>query len=270
MTRPDTRVPERQAGYVEVPPPPELADCVVSLWDIRLPALTGPARMRILPNACVDIVLYVSDPSEGEGLATRVAPPHRSYVVGSTLQSFMVRSMGWRHVVGASLRPEGVHPLLGLPAAVIGESVALLDDVIGAEAARIEERVFTGTAIGAMRRLGEVLVERRAAGPPPDALAHRAVEIVRASRGRKRIDAIVKDLNLSPRRLERHFLTHVGLSPKVFSRLVRFDRAVRNLSRRGATSWTDFALAHGYSDQAHFINEFREFAGITPSEYEGE
>lgn len=270
MMRPDARRPEQSAGYLEIAPPSELADCLVSLWEVRLPTMTAPARMRILPNACVDVVLYVSDTSEGEGLAAPVAPPHRSFVVGSTLQSFIVRSAGWRHVIGASLRPEGAQPLLGLPAAVIGESVALLADIIGAEAGRLEDRVLTGAGDGALRRLADALIDRRRRAQPPDPLAQRAVDIVHRSRGRRRIDALVADLNISARRLERHFLAHVGLSPKLFSRLVRFDRAVRDLPRRGRTPWSDFALAHGYTDQAHFINEVREFAGVTPAELGGE
>jgi transcriptional regulator GlxA family with amidase domain len=84
------------------------------------------------------------------------------------------------------------------------------------------------------------------------------------------MDDLTRDLNVSPRRLERQFLTHVGMSPKLFARLVRFDRTVRDLARRGDTPWARFALAHGYSDQAHFINEFREFAGVTPVEFERE
>jgi AraC-like DNA-binding protein len=255
--------------YTEIAPPPALADCLVSLWEVRIPVL-GAARVRILPNACVDLVLYDSDTSQGEGSATAVAPPHRSFVVGSTLRSFLVRSVGWRHVIGASLRPEGVRPLLGLPAAMIGQRVAVLADVMGAAAGRLEDRVFSGPAEGAMGRLAAALSERRAAAPPPDETAGRAVSLVRRGRGRKRIDALGTDLNLSPRQLERHFLAHVGLSPKLFSRLVRFDRAVRDLPARGTTTWTDFALAHGYSDQAHFINEFGEFAGLSPAAYEQE
>jgi len=80
----------------------------------------------------------------------------------------------------------------------------------------------------------------------------------------------LSDLNVSARRLERHFLAQVGLPPKLFSRVVRFDRAVRDLAGRGTASWSRFALAHGYTDQAHFINEFREFAGVSPAEYDAE
>ena len=128
MRQPDPEEPPgREHWYAEVPPPAELADSVLSLWEMRIPSMPGVARVRIVPNACVDIVLYASEPSRGDGVAAIVAPPHRSYVVGSTLRAFIVRSVGWRHVIGASLRPEGVQPLLGIPAAVIGESVALLE-----------------------------------------------------------------------------------------------------------------------------------------------
>jgi AraC-like DNA-binding protein len=269
MTRDDNAIP-RENWYVEVAPPAALADCVLSFWEMRIPALPGIAKVRILPNACVDIVLYASDASRGEGAAGIVAPPHRSYVVGSTLSSFIVKSVGWRHVIGASLRPEGVLPLLGIPAGLIGESVAFLDDIIGSGAATIEDRVLGGSPDGGLGRLAQCLLERRRAAPPPDETTHRAVELVHRARGAGRIDALVDALNVPARRLERNFLANVGMSPKLFSRLVRFDRAVRDLATRGATPWSQFALAHGYTDQAHFINEFREFAGLSPAEYEKE
>src|SRR5438067_306520 len=104
-----------QASYIELPPPAALTNLVASLWEMRIP--DSPAtRVRILPNACVDIVLYASDTSRGEGTAAAVAPPHRSFVVGSTLRSFVARSAGWRRVIGASLLPAGVQPLLKVPA----------------------------------------------------------------------------------------------------------------------------------------------------------
>src|SRR5437660_6285836 len=99
--------------YVEEPPPPELAAWVLSFWEMRIPDLGAPARVRILPNACVDIVIYLSDAARGEGEASLLAPPHRSFVVGSTIRSFIARSAGWRHIVGACLLPEGVLPVLG-------------------------------------------------------------------------------------------------------------------------------------------------------------
>ena len=62
---------------------------------------------------------------------------------------------GWRHVIGASLLPAGVQPLLGLPAAVIVHRVALLGDLLGSGAAEVEGRVITGPPTGALRRMGD-------------------------------------------------------------------------------------------------------------------
>jgi len=253
--------------YVEVSPPPSLAHLVASLWEMRIP--TGAERrVRILPNACVDIIVYASDTSHGEGTAGIVAPPHRSFVVGSTLRSFIVRSVGWGHIVGASLLPAGVQPLLGVPARLIGERIALLDDIIGSSAVEMEDRILS-TGDRALSRMGDALVCLRASREVHPVIA-RAVQSVRVAGGQKRMDALADETNLSTRQLQRVFLEHVGLSPKTYSRLVRFDRAVRGIAARGTSPWSQFALALGYSDQAHLIHEFKEFAGVTPAQCESE
>jgi AraC-like DNA-binding protein len=254
--------------YFEVSPPRSLAHLVACLWEMRVPT-TAETRVRILPNACVDIVLYAGETSYGEGIAGIVAPPHCSFVVGSTLRSFIVRSVGSRHILGASLLPAGAQAILGVPARIIGERITLLDDVIGSRAAEMEEDVLSTSRDRALACLGEALVRLHSSRDVHSVVAH-AVTGVRIAGGQKRMDALAKATNLSIRQLERVFREHVGLSPKTYSRLVRFDRAVRAIKARGVSSWTHFALAHGYSDQAHFINDFREFAGVTPAQFERE
>ena len=235
---------------------------------MRVQAATT-THVRILPNACVDIVVYCGETARGDGSAAIVAPPYRSFVVGSTLRSFIVRSVGWNHIVGVSLLPAGVEPILGVPARVIGEHLALLADVIGARAAELEERVIDGDPTRSLARLTDELVRLRRSRHG-NAVVTKTVRALREAGGTARIDAVASAANLSTRHLERHFLEHVGISPKVFARLVRFDRAARGIPSRGARSWSEFALAHGYSDQAHFINDFKEFAGITPTQFEVE
>lgn len=260
--------PQPDHWYSEVPPPPSLAHVVASLWEMRIPT-SADARVRILPNACVDIVVYASVTSQGEGSAGIVAPPHRSFVVGSTLRSFIVRTAGCRHVVGASLLPAGVQLLLGVPARLIGERITLLHDIIGSAAAELEECIMSTTDDCALPRIGEALLRLgRSRGAEP--VVARAVAAIRAAGGRKRVDALAHETNMSTRQLERVFLEHVGLGPKTYSRLVRFDRAARGLGTRGDVSWSRFALALGYSDQAHLINEFTEFAGVSPTQFERE
>ena len=59
----------------------------------------------------------------------------------------------------------------------------------------------------------------------------------------------------------------VGLSPKVWCRVQRFQMAVQRLHAGGDVRWAELALDCGFYDQAHFANEFRAFSGIDPTTY---
>ena len=63
------------------------------------------------------------------------------------------------------------------------------------------------------------------------------------------------------------FKFHVGMTPKGFLRVIRFQKAIEEISNRTSVDWTSIAHESGYYDQAHFINDFKAFSGYTPSEY---
>jgi len=72
--------------------------------------------------------------------------------------------------------------------------------------------------------------------------------------------------SLSTRHFERKFKEFAGLSPKLYSRIIRFQAATQH-KLTGIRDLTKIAYACGYYDQSHFINDFREFSGYTPKEY---
>lgn len=63
------------------------------------------------------------------------------------------------------------------------------------------------------------------------------------------------------------FARGVGMTPKLFCRVWRFQRVLRAVHHRDAVDWTEVALACGYFDQPHLIHDFREFSGLSPTEY---
>ena len=75
-------------------------------------------------------------------------------------------------------------------------------------------------------------------------------------------------ISLSPKRFIERFRTQVGVTPKRFCRILRFQHAVTQAHRTAGIDWADVALACGYFDQPHLIHDFRAFAGMTPSAYE--
>jgi AraC-like DNA-binding protein len=84
------------------------------------------------------------------------------------------------------------------------------------------------------------------------------------------VGKVTAEVGLSRRRLIEIFTEQIGMTPKIFCRVRRFQRAINEIQRRRALPWTEIATGCGYYDQAHFINDFREFCGITPGDYAGE
>jgi methylphosphotriester-DNA--protein-cysteine methyltransferase len=77
---------------------------------------------------------------------------------------------------------------------------------------------------------------------------------------------ILDRIGASPRRFIRLFETQVGVKPKLYSRIVRFRRLTAAI-RNGGDSFAQTALAHGYYDQSHMNADFRQFAGMSPSQF---
>jgi AraC-like DNA-binding protein len=92
-----------------------------------------------------------------------------------------------------------------------------------------------------------------------------AAQQILATHGRVRIEAIAQELYMSRRQIERLFHFYVGMSPKDFASLVRFDWSLGHL--RNYRSRSELALAAGYADQAHLSRHFMRYAGLSPNQF---
>ena len=94
-----------------------------------------------------------------------------------------------------------------------------------------------------------------------------ALEIFGNSQAVPSVQEIARHLGLSQRRFIEVFKAEVGLTPKLFTRIGRFQRARKLIHDHASPDWAGIALELGYFDQSHFIREFQEFAGLTPTDY---
>jgi AraC-like DNA-binding protein len=78
---------------------------------------------------------------------------------------------------------------------------------------------------------------------------------------------MASDYGLSRHRFARSFVAEAGLSPKLYARIVRFQRLVHVLLSTDVARWATTAMDLGYYDQAHMINEFRSFTGSSPTSF---
>jgi len=94
-----------------------------------------------------------------------------------------------------------------------------------------------------------------------------AAQILYREKGQFRVSELAEYCNLSERQLQRQFQNTVGVSPKTLARTIRFEEIRNRLMFNPDASLTDLAYEFGYTDQAHFIHDFKEFTGKTPGEF---
>jgi AraC-like DNA-binding protein len=110
----------------------------------------------------------------------------------------------------------------------------------------------------------QFLLRRTLAVRTRDGISAAAIEMIRSAGG-ARIPAMAEHAGLGLRQFERRFVKQVGVSPKLFARIARFEAALDRMARSPQGSWTEVAHHFGYFDQMHMVHEFTGFTGETPT-----
>jgi transcriptional regulator GlxA family with amidase domain len=131
----------------------------------------------------------------------------------------------------------------------------------------LKSRIALGQYEQAAKALEEFLLQRAILRKYDLELIQSAAKWLHHTRGECRIADLADYCQVSVRQLERGFRRVIGASPKIFARTVRFEQAQRRLMFDPDADLTQLAQECGYFDQAHFIKDFKEFAGKTPSEH---
>jgi AraC-like DNA-binding protein len=179
--------------------------------------------------------------------------------------------MGHIDVIGVRFKPGGAFPFLGFPINTITDRSIPLDDVWSNTGSTMDSRLPEQPTIKRkISLLEDLLLKRLGTFPVPDDLTMEVIRMIYRMDGQVSIKAVGQTLNISNRHLERKFLAHVGLSPKMLCRVVRLQHALSNLKKQRKPIWTDIVYQSGYYDQAHFVKEFKTLTGLTPNAYLGE
>ena len=190
-----------------------------------------------------------------------------SFITGAYDTYQLVESVGASSGVQVNFTLLGIRLLVGRPIEDMKNRAFAPEEIFGAFARELTHRLYDATSWDArFECLDHALAMR--IGDPLDVPAgvrcawHRLV----ASRGRSSIASIVQEVGWSQRHFIAQFKHEIGVSPKVFARMLRFGRVVRAIRAGQTADLADLAVAAGYYDQSHLNRDVREFAGTTPGE----
>jgi AraC-like DNA-binding protein len=241
--------------HLHVPSGP-LADFVDLIW-ISEGYAPPHAQERLLPQPLMNLIITVD---RGRAVWSGLSGPRTESMMLDTSHPFSV--------IGVSFKAGGGFPFVPMPAGELHNLTAPLDAVWGSRADAVCERLLETPAPRDRCKILEqaLLTGARGRFDRHPAVRYAVAELGHWSRPRP-VARVAEHLGLSQRRFIEVFRNEVGLTPKAFSRVCRFQHVLGQIEYATEVDWTEVALDCGYFDQAHFIHDFREFAGVSPTVY---
>ena len=252
-------------------PPVELAPFVEVFWEVH--GFAHYARERILPKTSIELMFNlgpphrVLDPTHPERAtvyrdAWVAGLQRRPLVIEPCFDATRVPS----HLMAARLRPEGAYAFFGLPMDELSNEVIDLDLLSRRGFSLVHAQLLETSSQPQRFALLEALVRERVAAQfrVRPFICWAAAQIER-SHGAVRILDLCRELGVSRKHLNLWFRRQVGLAPKQYAGVARFQQLVARLARNQTVDWSELAQTCGFYDQAHLAHDCHAFAGMAPT-----
>jgi len=237
-------------------PAPPLSDYIELLWIYE--GYSAPhAKERVLPTGSMELIFGLD---EDQRVGCSLTGAQTQFTILNTSRPFSV--------MGVHFKPGGGFPFFGMPACEFQGMGVPLDLVWGGFAGEVRDRLLEAKTHGAKYRILENALLERVRGRLGKHPAVRfALDAFGTAEAPCSVAAVTDQIGLSPRRFIEVFRNEVGLTPKLYCRIRRFQNVVAMIHKLPEPDLADMALSCGYYDQAHFIHDFRAFSGVSPSAY---
>lgn len=262
------RSPTPHLHYQVISPHPLLASYIGCYWILRVPPGQPERRELILPDGYAELILNYGKPYVWRDQARDVEQVIKTvHLVGERDASILVDLQEGLNQVGVKFKPIGLFSLLRQPLEELANQIVKVDELNQRSLQELSERVFEAVDdIAKIDVLNSFFLKRLLEVELPDKRIQSALQLILHRQGNIRIDELTNHFDIHYKTLERIFKTHVGLTPKVFARIVRFKYAYKRF-HSVVLQDPSFFLDLGYYDQNHFIKDFKYFLHTTPSAY---
>ncbi|MCP3027760.1 helix-turn-helix transcriptional regulator [Halobacillus sp. A5] len=243
--------------YKEHRPNNTLSPYAACYWSLDYYASNQQQTHRVLPDGCVDIIFDLTAPSLSKG----------AFVTGLMTRFEALTFSSNQHFLGIRLFSNHARCFIKYPVLEFQQERVNLEDIWGEDALRFTEEIQE--AQGTKERIEKVEIKltqllKDMDNPSGSELLQTSMQYIYSGNGMNSIQSLANQLSYSERNIRRTFQRELGISPKEFSRVIRFQSLLKELHLTHHPNLTNIALKYGYYDQAHFINEFKQFYGLVP------
>ncbi len=246
-------------------PSPPLSDYVQMMWHWGNYTSSHPQE-RILPVGLMELTFNLS--GNDFDIMNRSVSRTPAIIVGCQTKHFVIDTSHPTTLLSVLFKSGVALDIFGLSAKELHNQIVTLKDLWGSKADHIYNRLMaTHDVTERFCILENALQSHMVHNRERHYAVDYALDTLVAGSQPMSIKDLQYEVALSPPRFIQVFRDEIGFTPKVFTRLQRFHRVLDIISDTSHVDWADLALQLGYYDQSHLINEFRKFAGISPSAY---
>ncbi|RDV13190.1 AraC family transcriptional regulator [Pontibacter diazotrophicus] len=229
--------------------------------------LVAPLEIHSPPNGLGGMVFNYGDPYQVSNEKGSWESVPNCFVAGQFTKNYTLRLSGKLGMVGVAFWPAGLTHLLGIPMIAFTGLRTDLNLVLRREAVQLEHQILeSNTNQQRIAVLEQFLLHKLYNANHTLDVVDGALATIIQHKGILSISQLSDELCISPRQFRRRFSEKIGVSPKLFSRIKRFNY-VSHLSTTSSGIWMDLVHEGGYYNQAHFIRDFCDFSGKKPSEF---
>ena len=225
-----------------------------------------PIKQKIIPDGFTELVFHYKDPYRIK-IYKKWHRQSMGLLAGQVKKFFFLENTGASGVFGIKFKPAALTHLFGFSMDVFTDKVIAIKSLNNSLLKLLEQEIKPCVDYEEMIRVAEEKLHTIVKNiPPVNATIETIIDLIFKSSGAISIAEIQKEVFITERQLQRSFQKYIGLSPKFYTRIIRFNY-IFQLMQEGKFTWLDITHRAGYFDQSHFIRDFRSFTGEDPSKY---
>lgn len=249
--------------YKRIDPTSSLKSFIDCYWIIEDDEQTSPTLQKIIPDGFAEVIFHYGDPYRLI-LLDQVGLQANKLIAGQIDRHFFIENTGRTAMIGIKFNPTALTHLFDLDMQTFTNTVSDITTIprLKPLAALLNQAPYEEMIIK-FDHFFLQLIER---SPIKKHVIDAAIELIFEQNGMVSIQEMSEQLNTSQRQIERYFKRYIGLSPKLYTRIIRFNY-IFELMKNADHNWQDLVFKSGYYDQSHFIKNFKEFTGEDPTKY---
>jgi AraC-like DNA-binding protein len=251
--------------FKRIEPSPGLGHVIECYWIIE-DEEPSPKKQKIIPDGFAEIIFHFGDPYRIK-LSTQWKLQSKSLVAGQITKHFLLENTGTSDVLGIKLKPTALTHLFDVHMHLITDKVPDLKMFLRRQISPLEAAIRKSfDHDDRIVRIEEYFKNLSHVKSWKETPTDKATSLIFENRGMTTVPELCSAAGVGERQLENLFKKFVGLSPKFFSRIIRFNY-IFDLVQKNKQRWSSLAYDAAYYDQSHFIRNFKNFTGESPSAY---